>query len=82
MKCSFCRGSGVVHGEQCVACAGLGAPRDTQEDLDAALGLLRLLVAGHRYVKGCKSNGGLACYNCRTIEWLTAHSDYVHKDPT
>lgn len=27
-KCSFCNGSGVVHGEQCVACAGKGYAGD------------------------------------------------------
>lgn len=26
-KCSYCWGSGIVHGEQCVACAGKGWSR-------------------------------------------------------
>jgi hypothetical protein len=51
------------------------------EDRDAAMSLLRLWVVDHRYAKGCKSNGGIACYGCRTVEWLEAHSQYRHVNP-
>lgn len=52
-----------------------------EQDRDAAFALLKLHVSGHRYVEGCNSNGGIACYCCRTVEWLEAHSDYRHTSP-
>ena len=53
--CSFCKGSGVVHGEQCVACAGRGAPETDLSRLAAENTRLREAL-----FRACRLADGLA----------------------